>query len=93
MRTLQAASDRDTSEEDRIAKQRVSTKLLKEPKKDSVLSYDASVERKARVRFNPKELVVDIDLFEHSRLTEHVREWIKQSKEEQKESLSNLAHG
>ena len=88
MKTLQAASHKDTSEEDcKAANQRVS-KLLKVPKEDSVLTYDASVERKAGVRFNAKEHTVDIDLSEHSRLTEHVRQWIKLSKTEKKESLA-----
>ena len=88
MKTLRAASDKDTSEEDcKAANQRVS-KLLKVPKEDSVLTYDASVERRAGVRFNAKEHTVDIDLSEHSRLTEHVRQWIKLSKTEKKESLA-----
>ena len=89
MRTLQAASNKDTSpEEDHHAAIERVSKLVKEPKMDSVLSQDASIECKAGLRFNPKEYTVDIDLSEHSRLTEHVREWIKLSKEEQKESLS-----
>ena len=61
---------------------------MKQPNIDLLLSYNTSIECWARVRFNLKEYSVDIDLSEHSRLTEHVSEWIKLWKEEQKEVLS-----
>ena len=46
VRTLQAANDHNTSEQYHDAAVKRVSKLVKQPKMDSVLSYNSSMERK-----------------------------------------------
>ena len=88
--TVKTYQDKDNpaDEDNTLAKERVS-KLVRQPEKDSLLSYKASREHAdSRVRFNPKEYSVDVDLSERSRLSEHVRTTlVNLPKERQKQML------